>query len=710
MHKIKLYFIFILSVCCGIELQAIVYGDFAFVSRYPSSLFFPADDTNNMVRGFSQLQQGLVFEDSSTTCTINVFYPILGDLSLNGGTVYLNRNIILGSDGIIAGATVQGNNYSIEYTTTDNIHFPKQQSFASGTFLNLITQSGVAAAANSVDWSYDDKYICAGLSNGTVIVYSFDGTSLTQIQTFATGIGTLNDLRWQPGSYYMAAVGEGGAVQVRILQFDSDAGTITSVATASPGSVRACAWRPSGDYLLTFLNADPEIRIYSFTPPTLTAGPTVNLGTRFAVVRNSAAWDFTGQYFAVALQTRSFFGFIFNSQLLVFSFDGTSITEVAATAVYGIGGLSYGLDWSQSNGYITLGLFGNNFFGSGVPRYELWEFTAPSTLTQQTAGTITISGASARTPNSVMWGNGGDSLLFGSTTGGSGLYGFAAYDFNPSTNSFSILSGANPTVSIYSVRWSHNNQYIVRGDSGPNVGVYYGFALTAVPDLIVNDTKILLNSDSVVTGPILFQGKNEINATQHVVEFNGTDTRSKVILDDNASLFIENAILKNIQPDSIELGNTSNLSLKNVLWYQEGEVTFTQGNFDFYGDVVISGTGSFIYASDEASTIHEDSCLNFDSGMTFSYAATSSRDLLQFVDESSVLHLYETTLYSVVPGIQFKGGTIVVEGTCPVINNATDEAGGMLLGGGTSINNISLKILDESGFDVRSGYLVYKNV
>ena len=145
---------------------------------------------------------------------------------------------------------------------------------------------------------------------------------------------------------------------------------------------------------------------------------------------------------------------------------------------------------------------------------------------------------------------------------------------------------------------------------------------------------------------------------------------------------------------------------------QDGDYTFTQGHFDIVGDTTITGTNSFIYQSGQISAIDSHTKLFFDTGMRLKYdPPTTDRDLLAMADKSSVLHLYETTLQSTSTGLQLTKGTLIVEGTCPVVSEASVEFEGIMFGDGVSSNNdLNVKVLSESGLHPTSGFTVYKNV
>ncbi len=221
------------------------------------------------------------------------------------------------------------------------------------------------------------------------------------------------------------------------------------------------------------------------------------------------------------------------------------------------------------------------------------------------------------------------------------------------------------------------------------------------------DTKLILNSPVALDGIFTFQGDCIIEGSCNVL----TTTSAIIKIDAGSTLHIKDLTMQGISAGTIYCADTAgHLALDDVVWIQYGDYTFEQGSLAIYCTTQMKGPAVFSYTSSQATTIATKSSWLFDFGMTFSYASTPGT-LIQFADSTSLMQLYETNLYSAVPGISFTKGTLALEGTCPLLSAATQVTDGVLLGDGTSaVNNITLKIGPESGFDVRSGYLVYKNV
>jgi len=247
-------------------------------------------------------------------------------------------------------------------------------------------------------------------------------------------------------------------------------------------------------------------------------------------------------------------------------------------------------------------------------------------------------------------------------------------------------------------------------------GTFEGGYKVVLPDIIgtfnlpgtfvFNNITLVCNSPVSITGNVTFQGQCVIEGQTNLIDLSS----GSIVVDSNSRLHVKNTTLDGITSGAItNSDSTSNLELDDVVWIQDGSYSFTIGNLDIVNNDLFRGPQIFSYESTGTCTIYGCSTMFFDSGMTFSYD-TASRNALEFDDRTATLQFYETAIYSSIPGLQLTKGIVVVEGTCPVFNNATSESDGISIGDGTFAHNVTLKILSESGFEIKSGYLVYKNV
>jgi len=149
------------------------------------------------------------------------------------------------------------------------------------------------------------------------------------------------------------------------------------------------------------------------------------------------------------------------------------------------------------------------------------------------------------------------------------------------------------------------------------------------------------------------------------------------------------------------IGPDSTLTLTNCSLVLDNNFSFTQGVFDIYDDVVLTGNKyvTFAYQSPQNLTIYTDSKLTLDRKLTFSYDSVSaSKQKLVMQDESSVLYLNGCTLYSTRTGLQLEGGTVIVEDLITIRNEAQVEAEAMVFK-----HTLTVDVLAGATFDLADG-------
>jgi len=225
----------------------------------------------------------------------------------------------------------------------------------------------------------------------------------------------------------------------------------------------------------------------------------------------------------------------------------------------------------------------------------------------------------------------------------------------------------------------------------------------------VSNGIIYLNSDVTLDGVFRLNGSTIIRGQHYSLNLGSSGV---LVVGDGGTLLLDDVTIDGLYAGSMYCtDNAGTFSFDNVKLILDGDYSFTQGRFDVVTSCNISGTHVFTYQSFSASSIQSDAILFFDTGMTFSYApSVAEKNLLTMSDQSSIMHLYETSLHSTSTGLQLTKGTLIVEGACPVYSGAVTAAEGIILGGGSTETELSVRILPESSLDVVSGFVVYNNV
>lgn len=678
-------------------IDAVTVGSNTSFSR-EANIIFPVDLRGNQIIGFASLEAGFSLINKNASCTYNGFEPITKIVRLNGGTLTLQKDLMLDNTIDIATVgTIMANGYTLFLGNQNQLFIPSGQAAASS--FNFKTKATLGTTINTVDWSYDSQYLAIGLnsvSGSDLYWYAFNGATLTSLGGLDMST-TVNAVRWHP-SLYRFAVGRNSATSTELRVYDFS--TTTSAITLRSGielgaNVKSIAWTPSGNHLIATVEISgstaDRLRLYSVNSSGVLAEVTnFTVGTATVFSLNALSWDVTGQYCAVGLAKDATLAelqiYYFNGSTLVLNASVEMAEEVRAVA------------WHPTLNIIVLSL------GGTTKQIRLYQHdSSKGTLTELSSARIT----GLLKVNSLSWSADGNYLLMGTDTGSGTQLGL--YSFDSSSQKFTLLHQANSSQSVNEVSFAHNGSFVAWVDSNKELTIYE-FNVAANDALVLNNAKIEMCGDSTFLKPVIIQGNCFINGNGATITLGDLAT---IQVASGATLQLKNLVLNNIGGTNLFCADSSGvITFDNASIRQCGDYEFRDGKIQFFGDVYVQGGYQFSYSSMQTSTINSYSCLHCDAGTTFNYAPSiSSQTLLSLLDSTASLHLYETTLKTSAVGLRLTKGTIYVEGTCPVINSGASKTTGLIFGDGvSSSNDLNIKYLPESGLQLTSGYLVYSNV
>lgn len=236
------------------------------------------------------------------------------------------------------------------------------------------------------------------------------------------------------------------------------------------------------------------------------------------------------------------------------------------------------------------------------------------------------------------------------------------------------------------------------------------FPVQTTYPFIFNNCTIELRSPVVCSVAMTFSGFCTIKGNGNTLDISSTNTFS---LASGATLTLEDTTLKGLSGSKLAcVDSTGKLVVKNSTFIQTGNYSYTKGLLEIRSEVMVTGGYVFTYASDQSLTIKSGAKFFFDSGSTFKYDPNGgSKTLLVMEDQSATIHFYESTLQATALGLSVTKGTLIWEGSCPVVSNATLSANGIIWGDGISTtNDVLIKVLPESGPVIQSGFVRYKNM
>lgn len=252
---------------------------------------------------------------------------------------------------------------------------------------------------------------------------------------------------------------------------------------------------------------------------------------------------------------------------------------------------------------------------------------------------------------------------------------------------------------------------VFAGQGSVNLG---SFSVKTASDSVWTSTIEWIGVDAVIecrdnidlSGTWTFQGSCSIEGQGNIIDLS---SGGSIVVSDDTQLTIRNAIIHGLQDTQIRcLGSNSSLTLNDVYIVLDDDYTFSVGSISFKNTVeIIAFDSSFVYQSDQTSTVQLNSQLILDEGITFSYdPRSSSAELLAFIDKSAELHLAGGSLYITTTDMHITNGTIKVLQNSTV---KTDNQAGIILGNDTDAHDAHLYISTGTSFKIQ-GIMQYRNV
>jgi len=688
MKMIALLFLLLLFNKCS----AVVVGSNTTVSR-PTRTTFPAADANNTILGFVAMENGFRLESSSTTVTYNAFFPLSSIINLRGGKLNLNQDCSLDTEAtLMRGGRIQGNSFNFQFYPRDTtFELPTSYGISNGIGdITLLDTESVVAQVNAVDWSYGNTYVVSASNSGTsnLRLFVMDGARLTAT---TNGSVTLSanalDIRWHPTLYYVAIARAYsttvGRFELILYRRNISNGTFAQVQGFDYGAqASALAWHPSGNYLAVATNdTTRELIIYSFSGTTLTLLTSVNLSPNATFNPGTIAWSPDGKYLAIGTNNRSS-----ATELFLHYFNGTTLTSTLAGIE--LGQAVRAVDWSPTGSYIAVGI------GGGSQRLRIYRHLAYNgTFVERTTARVGLSVIA----KSLHWSEDGNALLMGTSNTTSSVINLYSFDKIKETLT---LFDTNTTVAspVNGIRYARDAApYFTIGKTNSTVQLYGldGFSNT-IP-FYFNNTNLIFNSDVAIVAPCYFEGNCRVTTNDAELTF---ENNGAFIVRPGGHLEINRCLLNGIHSNNLGcMTNNGELVFYGCgLWFDR-DYTFSRGAISFEGNVLMSTTNAFIYASSRTSTIMPNTIVTFDTDFTFSYDPPGPyRNLLYFADASSMLHLDNTDFRLTRTGLDFTNGTLWFDNNCTLSTQARNNAEGVRFGQLCNIKLLANAKLDIYGY------------
>lgn len=233
---------------------------------------------------------------------------------------------------------------------------------------------------------------------------------------------------------------------------------------------------------------------------------------------------------------------------------------------------------------------------------------------------------------------------------------------------------------------------------------------------IFENIELHLAGNVALLSSLQFQGDCKIIGTGKFLDLSAT---GGLIVSTNGSLVLQNITVKNIGTSDIRcIDNTGKIILDNATWILDNDYTFTRGAIQFKNTNSILGNYIFAYHSQMTSTLLQNSRVTLAQNLTFSYdPLMGSKNLIEFIDDSSELVLNRSTIHTTTVGMQLKKGRMIVKNDSKMESeilvgeddDLTDE--GITLGDGLdALHDFYVQILSGVTLDIAQGSLIIRNL
>ncbi len=666
-------------------------------------------DDGDRIAGFAGLNAGFQLFNSTVTGLFDCFFPVSGDIALNGGTLNLNQDLILENDAqIVSIGNINGNQHAFHLS-------PSATEIPSGGIsdcdISFLTETAdLGPNIFSIDWSYDDQFIGVGMDNGggdDVRVFKFDGLTLTQVASDPLENIEVNSVSWHPSEYYLAIARDNAAVGPELIVYEfNGVNTLTQTYTVEIGANGdAVAFHPSGDYLAFTNDANAnEIFIYPFNKSNGTldeAGAVIeNLAPNKNPDFDSISWSVDGNYLAVG--TRGGPGG--SSELYVFevTFDPLGISQNANQEFGRVRDVSFNKNPDYGDILATV--------GNETPELRLFQHFPnvpgggdPGSLTQVYGQGLIVQG------RAVDWAPTGGCLAVGTQSNPAAGEFFTA-QFDPlRTNTLFIDDTFEIGTLTRTVRWARSGKYVANGSNDDTVKVYSQDE--AFKSVIFSNLRFFLKNNLTLKDcSITFTGDNILNGQGNCLTFMPTCT---LRVAENASILIQDIRIEGFRDSKITmLDSTSTVSFKDVVLVHDADYSFTQGRFDVIRGLTLEGEEkTFNYESDQVSTIISTGIMTVGPNFTFKYnPSLPSRSLLKLATTTSTMILQSAIVDTSNIGLQLLTGTLKIDGRTQFINTGANSSEAIEFGDGIdAANNVCVEWLPAAKLEI-TGQFVNNNI
>lgn len=303
-------------------------------------------------------------------------------------------------------------------------------------------------SSDAVDWSYSSTYFAYGAQDpisNNLRIFSRADDVFTKVADPATWpAGGVKDICFGKASDTYLAVAHANSPYVTI--YSQSGGTFTKL--SNPGSLPsgdgyAVAWDPSDTYLAVGHDSSPYLTVYSRSGSTFTK--LSDPATLPSAVITSLEWDPTGTMLLISEGVNT------SANVKLYELSGGTLTYAGALpSLPAVSNGLYNFAWNQSGNAVVVGFTGTSSAHPTEPKdFVLYRVYSGDQFAFANTGAVI---SQCNGVYDLEWGANGTQLYVAhqnTITNGRGL---TVYDFNPSSNVFTLTTGITANVgNLYAV-------------------------------------------------------------------------------------------------------------------------------------------------------------------------------------------------------------------------------------------------------------------
>lgn len=216
---------------------------------------------------------------------------------------------------------------------------------------------------------------------------------------------------------------------------------------------------------------------------------------------------------------------------------------------------------------------------------------------------------------------------------------------------------------------------------------------------------LVLNANMKLTGTWTFDGDCTIDGNNNSLDLSD----GEIILAEDTTLCLKNIKITGVSGTNIRcVDNSGQIVMDDVAYWLDEGFTYTQGSFRVIDNVSFNG-GSCAYQSNQVSSIAPYSsltmsCIRFEVGTE---GVETTANPFTFEDATSTMIMDNATMVVYAKGLEMTKGQILCERDVVLDIHSTSTEDGLFMGDGTPEGDLTIELAAGASMEIARGHVVY---